>query len=225
MKYLDKAQDYIKEAEVERTTYNIDELGTLSNTACQLRSRYKNCIDQYRDAYLFSCFSGLRWSDVNQLTWEQISYQVFNGNKEYYIKLKQVKTQREILIPLGENALSILLNRQKQSKNEPESPYVFPLAKETHPKSKRVYHRVRLYIKKWAKESGFDPKKMHFHNSRHTFATNLINYAKPDIKTVSKLLGHKSIRSTEKYAHIRNETQVAAVQAIPKINFKPRPAA
>lgn len=95
----------------------------------------------------------------------------------YYLNKTQKKTGYEVLIPLGPNAVALLEERMKQKELEPESKYVFPLMKEVDG-TNGVYARVCWYMKKWASEAGFDPKKMHFHNSRHTFATNAISMQK-----------------------------------------------
>jgi site-specific recombinase XerD len=76
-------------------------------------------------------------------------------------------------------------------------------------------------IKKWAKAAGLNPKQMHFHTGRHSFATNVLeNSPDGDLWTVSKLLGHKSISATQIYAHVRDNKKKAAVKALPKLNIK-----
>lgn len=219
MKELDKATDYIKEAFVDRTAYTPEQIVQLANSDCGISSKYRENVPQYRMAYLLSCFCGLRWSDVNNLEWDRISIYRDGDVTEYYLNKTQKKTGNEVLIPLGPNAVAIIEERIRQRELELESNYVFPLAKEVEG-TKRVYARVWWYMKKWAEAAGFDPKKMHFHNSRHTFATNAIRYAKTDLVTLASLLGQTSTRSTIKYTKVSPEMRRVAVNAMPVLDLK-----
>ena len=84
----------------------------------------------------------------------------------------------------------------------------------------RKYQRVQRGLKRWAKAAGIDKTKLHFHSGRHTFATNVLeSSAEGDLYTVSKLLGHKDIKSTQIYAKVRDKRKHDAVKALPKIDF------
>lgn len=61
---------------------------------------------------------------------------------------------------------------------------------------------------------------MKFHTGRHTYATNLLELTNGDLYTVSKLLGHKSILTTQIYAHVRDKMKHAAVRSLPKLNLE-----
>jgi site-specific recombinase XerD len=76
-------------------------------------------------------------------------------------------------------------------------------------------------LKKWAEAAGLNPKHMHFHTARHTFATNVLEHsADGDLWTVSKLLGHKSILTTMIYAKVRDKRKSAAVKSLPKLELQ-----
>jgi integrase len=181
---------------------------------------------QYKQGYFFACFTGLRWSDVNQLRWNEIIIKQLevNGQLEehYFIYFEQEKTENIEYIPLSDNAVEILKERQIAALLEPTCLYVFSELKEDNSRveNNRNYQKVRYALKKWAIQLGIDPHKMHFHSGRHTFATNVLeNSDDGDLFTVSKLLGHKTIQSTQVYAKVRDKRKLAAVKALPKINF------
>jgi site-specific recombinase XerD len=118
-----------------------------------------------------------------------------------------------------EGYVDILKERQIEALLEEKSPYVFPRIKEIDG-TKKVYQKVTRDLKKWAKAAEIDPKKLHFHSGRHSFATNVLeSSAEGDLYTVSKLLGHKDIGSTQIYAKVRDKRKQAAVKALPKIDF------
>ena len=76
---------------------------------------------------------------------------------------------------------------------------------------------IAIYLKQWAKEAGIN-KDLTFHVARHSFATNLLTY-KTDILTVSKLLGHTTLKHTQIYAKIVDSLKISAVNNLPEINF------
>lgn len=144
-----------------------------------------------KNAFLFSCFTGLRYSDILQLKWSDI----VNGS----IVKTQQKTGDIVRIPLSENA--------KRWMPERNGDLVFNLDK-----SKVAYAKA---IKVLARMAKID-KDITFHSARHTFATLALNYG-ADLYTVSKLLGHRDILTTQKYAEVIDKTKEDAVNLIPKI--------
>ena len=147
--------------------------------------------DYVKKPFLFCCFTGLRFSDVQSLKWEDIE----NGT----IILKMKKTKEFVRIPLSENAKRLMPKSQEKG---------------------TVFKTISLQgtgkrLKTWATKAGVK-KNLHFHVSRHTFGTlTLENGA--DIYTVSKLLGHRSIVTTQIYAKVLDEGRKKAVDAIPLI--------
>jgi len=202
----------LKMQDVFRSAFTIEQLQLLANTHCDIDK-------QIKQAYFFSCFTGLRWSDVNPLRWDEIIVKEVEGEKGYYLYFEQEKTEAIEYLPVSDNAIDILKERQVEALLEEKSPYVFPRIKEIDG-TKKMYQRVLRALKIWARAAEIDPKKLHFHSGRHTFATNVLeSSAEGDLYTVSKLLGHKDISSTQIYAKVRDKRKQAAVKALPKINF------
>lgn len=202
----------LKKQDVFRNAFTIEQLQLLANTNCIIDR-------QIKQAYFFSCFTGLRWSDINPLRWDEIITKEINGEENYYLHFEQEKTEGIEYLPLSANAIDIIKERKAESQTEEKSLYVFPKIKEDEG-SKKSYQRIRASLKKWAKAAGMDEKKLHFHTGRHTFATNVLESSvEGDLYTVSKLLGHKSIHSTQVYAKVRDKRKMDAVKALPKIDF------
>jgi integrase len=197
---------------VYRNAWTLDELQHLMETPCKMEP-------QYRQAYLFSCFSGLRWSDVNPLRWDEIITKTIDGQDEWFIYFEQEKTEDIEYLPLSDQAVDILKERKgEQAESGEISPYVFERVKETDEVMGKVHKRVWYFLKKWATAAGFNTKRMHFHSGRHTFATNVLeNSPEGDLWTVSKLLGHKTISATQIYAHVRDKRKTSAVKALPRL--------
>jgi integrase len=210
----------IKLKPIFRNSFTLEELETLWHTPCKMEN-------QYKQAYLFSCFSGLRWSDVNQLRWSEIIIKNIDGKKEWFIYFEQEKTEDIEYLPLSEQAVLILKERkEEQAENDHKSIFVFPKTCEIYEIKDKVYKRVWYYLKKWAVAAGIDPKRMHFHTGRHTFATNILeNSPDADLWTVSKLLGHKSVGPTMIYAHVRDGRKKSAVKGLPALKLKQSSAA
>lgn len=202
----------LKMQDIFRNAFTIEQLQLLANTPCKIDK-------QIKQAYFFSCFTGLRWSDVNPLRWDEIIVKEVEGEIGYYLYFEQEKTEGIEYLPVSDNAVDILKERQIETLLEEKSPYVFSRIKEIEG-SKKVYQKVTRDLKKWARAAEIDPKKLHFHSGRHSFATNVLeSSAEGDLYTVSKLLGHKDISSTQIYAKVRDKRKQAAVKALPKIDF------
>jgi integrase len=202
----------LKMKDVFRSSFTIEQLQLLANTPTKINK-------QYKQAYFFSCFTGLRWSDINPLRWDEIISKEIDGETNYFLYFQQEKTEAIEYLPMSDNAIDIFKERKRESINEVKSPYVFPQIKDTGDK-RNSYSRVSHALKMWAKKAGIDPKKLHFHSGRHSFATNVLeSSADGDLYTVSKLLGHKSITTTQIYAKVRDNRKQNAVKALPKIEF------
>ena len=165
-----------------------------------IETKYKPDND-IKSAFLFCCFSGLRYSDVSKLTWKEITV-----SQDGYAQIETTmqKTGKSITIPLSDNALKWLPERKG---NLPESRIFYKLPDQVN----NADVRLRTLIKK----AGIS-KHVTFHAARHSFATLTLTYG-ADLYTVSKLLGHANIRTTQVYAKIVDESKRKAVNLIPKL--------
>ena len=154
-----------------------------------------------KPAFLFCCFSGLRYSDVSKLTWKEVTV-----SQDGYTQIETTmqKTGKSITIPLSDNALKWLPEREG---NLPESRIFYKLPDQVN----NADVRLRTLIKKAGRS-----KHVTFHVARHSFATLTLTYG-ADLYTVSKLLGHANIRTTQVYAKIVDESKRKAVNLIPKL--------
>lgn len=176
-----------------------------------LAQNSKGIPEQLKLAFFFSCFTGLRWSDCSRLKWSQIVRQKMDGRDVTVMGTRQLKTEHLTYIPLSEQALEIL----KACKNatRENSPYVFPDLYE--PEGERVKQSAgQFMMKRWRKQAGLE--KLHFHLSRHTFATLTLSQG-ADLYTVSKLLGHTDIKHTMVYAHVVDKLKLEAIARLPKL--------
>ena len=181
-----------KESHTTKTYLTIDEVKALSATTCKYTD--------LKAAFLFSCFCGLRMSDIRKLKWENISISS-NGYKQ--VEVVQQKTKEAVYVPLSSNALLWLPDR-KTGKTED---MVFALPHVS---------TIEKWLGHWAEDAGVN-KHITFHVARHTFATLTLTYG-ADLYTVSKLLGHSNIQTTQIYAKIVDENKRKAVNLIPDIN-------
>jgi len=150
-----------------------------------------------KKAFMFACFTGLRYSDVSSLMWGNIKHTTIG--QEIVISSMQ-KTKCSVRIPLSSIALSWLPERG----NDAASQKIFA--------GLTSLCQTNVLLKKMAESVGIN-KNLSFHVSRHTFATNAIA-AGGDLYTVSKLLGHKDIQTTQIYADVIMPTRIDAVNRL-----------
>ena len=186
--------------EIHRVYLELHELKMLN--ACDYRWNV-----QVKRSFLFSCFTGLRFSDIKKMKYKDFKVQQ-NGNSNLQgstgnlqdfditldiMPLKTKGTSGKLLsVPLSSQAQKILDNDCLQGNSVSKEKLVFGGLPNND--------SVNLILKDWAKEAGLT-KNLHFHAARHTFATLCLTSG-IDIYTVSKLLGHSSIENTEVYARI-----------------------
>lgn len=182
--------DQVKAETSQREYLTIDELRVLINTPC------KN--DIIKRAFLFSCLCGLRSSDIKRLTWGNL---LRNGDKTN-LEIKMQKTKEPIYLPLSDEALKQLPNRE----NAKPSDLIFAL---THQGT------INTVLQKWVKSAGIT-KHVSFHVARHTHATMMLTLG-ADLYTVSKLLGHSNISTTQIYAKIVDKKKEEAINLIPSL--------
>ncbi len=182
---------------IERHVLTLDELDTLSRSKCN------NLM--VKSAFLFSCFTGLRLSDVELLKWEKIIIE----NGQHFMKFQQKKTSQFEKMPLCQQAIEILQAVQNlHAEYAPEGDErVFILPDRSW---------LGVILNEWGYRSGLN-WRLHFHASRHTFASLALS-AGTAFFTVSKLLGHRDLQTTEIYSHSNQKDQIKAVHGLPMLS-------
>ena len=167
----------IKKPESKREYLTIDEVKRMVETPCPN--------ELVKKAYLFSCFTGLRISDVRNLEWNDVS--VDNG--QTYISVVMQKTNAPVYIPLSKQAIKWM----PEKKDAATDSHVFNTLVN--------FGNVNENLRKWAKAAGVN---------KHIFATMMLTLG-ADIYTVSKLLRHRSVKHTQIYAKIIDKKKDEAV--------------
>jgi len=182
----------IKESETRREHLTLDELNKLVKTNCN------NPL--IKRAALFSALTGLRFSDIQKMTWGELEY--ING-QGYFLNFNQKKTKGVEVMPISEQAYSFTEGTENP-KHMSQDKAVFDGLKYS------AYHNKHLY--QWIGAAGIT-KDITFHCFRHTFAT-LQLFNGTDIYTVSKMLGHKDLKTTQVYAKVVDEAKRTAANKI-----------
>lgn len=183
--------DGIKPAETERQYLTLEELQKLVYTDCTLPI--------LKQAALFSALTGLRHCDIQKLIWSEIQH---SNSEGYYIRFRQKKTKGAETLPIPEQAFLLLGDRGNPNEQ------VFTDLKYS------AWHNQHL--SKWLGKAGIT-KEITFHCFRHTYATLQIS-AGTDLYTVSKMLGHREIKTTQVYAKIIDKLKQEATNKI-KLQF------
>lgn len=182
----------IKAAETRREYLTIEELNKLVKTPCNN--------DLLKRAALFSALTGLRFSDIQKMVWGELEYIEGQG---YFLNFNQKKTKGVEVLPISEQAYSFTEGTENP-KDMPQDKPVFEGLKYS------AYHNKHLF--QWIGAAGIT-KDITFHCFRHTFAT-LQLFNGTDIYTVSKMLGHKDLKTTQVYAKIVDEAKRKAADKI-----------
>lgn len=145
-------------------------------------------LERIKDIFIFSCHTGLSYIDVKQLTQHQIVRGIDNN---YWIYTKREKTNEVVKVPILPKALAII-DKYKSFTQEIDSEFLFPLYSN---------QKTNSYLKEIADQCGIS-KNVTFHVARHTFATTVLLSNGVPIETVSKLLGHTKLSTTQIYARV-----------------------
>jgi integrase len=180
-----------KHIENQRNHLTLDEVKLLAKTEC----RY----EVLKRAFLFSCLTGLRWSDINKLRWREIEF-TMDGAR---ITFHQQKTKGLQYLDISKQALNYIV-----SQGMPDD-LVFTGLKYSS------YTNVELT--KWMVKAGIT-KDITFHCARHTFAVLQLTLG-TEIYTLSKLLGHSALKTTQVYSKIVDSKKIEAVNKIPDISI------
>lgn len=171
---INAAVDGIKEQEAQRNFLYIEEARQLFETPCPR--------EIVKTVSLFSILTGLRYSDIEKLEWSEIEYSEFDGPQ---IRFRQEKTEGQQTLPISEHAYELLGEKRAASN--------------------KVFEGLRKwdvdrFLPVWIAAAGIT-KHITFHCFRHTYATLQLNFG-TDIFTVSKMLGHKNVKTTQVYTKI-----------------------
>lgn len=148
-------------------------------------------LSQVRDIFVFSCYTGLAYADVQKLKRIDV---VIGHDNEKWIHTERVKTETATRVPLLPQALEIL-ERYKDHPQCVNQAKLLPVMSNA---------KMNEYLKEIAERCEIN-KKMTFHTARHTFATTVTLTNGVPIETVSKMLGHKMLRTTQQYAKILDQ--------------------
>ncbi len=180
------------QAESQREYLTFDELQSLAKAECKYPVLKK--------AFLFSCLSGLRWSDINAMLWSEVR----DEGGLFKINFRQVKTDGVEYLYISQQARELLGERQ-----DPQD-RVF--------KGLKYGMTYNTEIIRWCNRAAV-PKHITFHSARHTNAVLLLENG-ADIYTVSKRLGHREIRTTAIYAKIVDSKMKEAAEIIPELTLE-----
>jgi len=189
----------VKFKTVERQFLSEEEIQTMLE-----KELHTNRLEQVRDIFIFCCFTGLAYSDVKKLTKDNL---VFGIDGDKWIKTKRTKTDTRSNIPLLPTALDII----KKYENHPEAVtkgVLLPVLSN---------QKSNAYLKEIADLCGIN-KNLTTHLARHTFATTVTLSNGVPMESVSKMLGHKSLKTTQHYAKILDR-KVSDDMAILKQKF------
>lgn len=176
----------IPQEETRREYLTLDELNKLAQTECDMPI--------LKRAALFSALTGLRHCDIQKMKWSEIQKE----GEKYKLNFTQKKTKGVEYMPISEQAYRLCGEPQNADK----------LVFEDLP----GVAWTSIPLKRWISKAGIS-KKISFHNFRHTFATLQLELG-TDIYTVSKMLGHKKVTTTQIYAKVVDKKKEEAANVI-----------
>jgi integrase len=179
----------IKANETHRERLELTELQTLISTPMES--------DVIKRAAIFSALTGLRFSDIKALKWSELRGQP----GKYYLQYRQQKTFVAEYMPISDDAVKLMGNKEKLHEA------VFKNLK---------YSSIRICLIRGLAKAGIK-KNITFHCFRHTYATLQLEFG-TDLYTVSKMLGHKHIKTTQVYAKVVDSNKNQTVNRI-KVNI------
>lgn len=193
---------------VDRGYLTDEELDRLANKVFDMKR-----LEVIRDLFLFSCYTGLAYIDLKHLSADMLRRWP-DGN--LWIDTKRQKTD----VPVHVRLLDIPIRLIEKYGGTTEGGLLFPVPSN---------QKVNSYLKEIASVCGID-KDLTFHMARHTFATTVTLANGVPIETVSKMLGHTNIQTTQIYARvidtkINNDMEVLAGKLNAKAMIRPTTAA
>ena len=169
-----------------------------------IKTHYAGENPNIRRAFIFCLYCGLRFCDVKELTFANVDY----SNK--MLKFEQSKTKGHsassgVVIPLNDGLLALI---GEPTEVQTKDSLIFPLPS---------YEMCLKALKHWVKRAGID-KHISWHCARHSFAVNILNNG-ANIKTVASLLGHSSLKHTEKYTRAVDKLKADAINSLPTLDI------
>jgi site-specific recombinase XerD len=191
--------------EVERHALTTEELERMAGKSFAIER-----LSQVRDIFLFSCYTGLAYADLQKLKRSEISTGI-DGGKWIFTRRKKTDTASRIpLLPMAQLILDKYLDHPLCLKKD----MVLPILSN---------QKMNQYLKEIADVCRID-KHLTFHIARHTFATTITLSNGVPIETVSKMLGHRNLKTTQHYAKILDRKVSNDMQAL-KERLSPKPIA
>lgn len=178
-----------KATESTRMYLTIDEVKLLAATDCDYPA--------VKTAFLFSCLTGLRRSDILNLRWGDVHQQ----GEFTRIIFRQKKTSGQEYLDISPQAVELMGERKTAS----EHVFAWFMTPDA------TNHALAV----WCAKAGIN-KKISFHCGRHTFAVMMLDLG-TDIYTTSKLLGHRDLSTTQIYAKVLDKNKQQAVANIPRL--------
>lgn len=178
---------------LKKEVLSIDEIQKL------IATHYPGENPDIRRAFILTCYCGLRWCDVKDLTFANVDY----SNR--LLKFEQNKTKGHssasgVVIPLNEGLMKLIGEGKRDA-------LIFPLPSHT---------MCLKALRHWTKRAGID-KHITWHCGRHSFATNILSNG-ANIKTVASLLGHSDLSMVQKYTRAVDSLKEAAINSLPQLN-------
>lgn len=187
-----RLEDTPRRIRASREYLTMDELAKLAHTP------FYN--DLLKRAFLFSCFCGLRHCDIVSLKWKNI-HRDEAGNVS--LNIIQQKTKEAISLPLSREAVKQIPDNGSTLPDNLVFAGLISLG------------RSNEILSRWARLAGIS-KHVTFHCARHTYATMMLTLG-VDLYTISKLLGHADIQTTQIYTKLTDDSKKKAVVLIPDI--------
>jgi site-specific recombinase XerD len=173
----------VKRGEANRDFLTMDELLQIENKSIMIKR-----LDIVRDVFVFACYTGLSYSDLCQLKHDHIH---LGNDGEKWIIIDREKTKTRCRIPLLSKASNLIFKYENFPVNNSQR-RLLPV---------NSNQKMNAYLKELAAICGIN-KKLSMHVARHTFATSVTLANGVPIETVSKMLGHNSLKTTQIYARI-----------------------
>lgn len=184
---------------IKKQILTLDEIRRLASTP------FAGSYPDIRRAFLFSLYTGIRWRDVSQLTYENVD--LSSGLLKFeQSKIAGRSKSSSVVTPLSPMLHKII--------GEPE----------VHGDCRQLIFSLPTWstcvkqLDAWVKAAGIG-KHITWHCARHSFAVNILNGG-ANIKTVQSLMGHASIEMTEKYLRVVDELKHKAINSLPELDYE-----